>query len=272
MGCIIIYKWTFGGLSLPFGRTSNMMQAPAVFTGVTAPIASQDGVACTDVIADPREMAQFRAQAKEQYDVLFHEMEFRALRAALMHYHDASSYNRNCYYLEVAAAVIGAASISGLGALLLKWNSGGLAAFTRTTSTTATKVGLLGLLGVVVSALLEFVSKGSSGLVPTFGKRGDAHKLAAAGWQRLTRLARSRRIQLQSPAADVSDYQTWYEELVGMRQEVSEIAMVAKATHRAFNDAGRVYVFTKRKQAMFLCYKEMCKGDLEVKENYEDDD
>ena len=44
---------------------------------------------------------------------------------------------------------------------------------------TASRLGLFGLLGVAVSALLEFASKGSSKLIPTFAKRAEAHKKAA---------------------------------------------------------------------------------------------
>lgn len=214
------------------------------------------------------ENAQYRAFAREKYDDLFEELEFRCQRAAMMHYHEANRYSKHCYYMELAATLLGAASVSGLGGFLLKWTSPG--SVTSSSSTTS-RLGLFALLGATVSALLEFASKGSSKLIPTFAKREATHKKAAVWWQKLTRLTRSRRIQLRNPSLSVDDYVVWYDELVRQRQLVSAVAMVPSATYRAFNDPARVFAAIRRKRDMFLRYQEMFEGKLEVHDEYDDD-
>ena len=131
--------------------------------------------------------ARFRAYAREKYDDLFEELEFRSQRAAMMHYHEANRYSRKCYYVELIAALLGASSVSGIGVFLFQWDSGSEGMW----GASASPLGWLGMLGVVVAALLEFASKGSTKVIPTFSKRCEGHKKAAVGWQRLTRLTRS---------------------------------------------------------------------------------
>lgn len=211
------------------------------------------------------ECVTFRDYAREKYYDLFEELEFRSQRAAMMHFHEATQYSRKCYYMEVTAALLGAVSVSGVGACLLQWNSGGEA------GVMSSRLGLFGLLGVVVSAVIEIAGKGSTSLIPTLNKRLVAHKKAAVGWQRLTRLTRSYRIQLRNPALQVRDYVTWYAELVHMRQEVSKVAMVPSATYRQFNDPGRVFAALRRKRTMFLHYQEMHEGKVEVDDDFDDD-
>ena len=235
-----------------------------------------DGEDNANAATTDAEDARYRAFAREKYDDLFEELEFRCQRAAMMHYYEANTYSKHCYYMELAAALLSAASVSGIGAFLLKWtssSSGSVAATASSSSAiTASRLGLFGLLGVAVSALLEFASKGSSKLIPTFAKRAEAHKKAAVWWQKLTRLTRSRRIQLRCPSLSVEDYVAWYADLVRQRQMVSTIAMVPSATYRAFNDPARVFAAIRRRRDMFQRYQQMFQGKLEVKDDDYDDD
>nr|KAG5705571.1 hypothetical protein BaRGS_034769 [Batillaria attramentaria] len=215
-------------------------------------------------LKDP-DSTSYRNVRQREYDDLFEELEFRSQRAAMMHYHEANRYSRKCYYMEVTAALLGTASVSGVGACLLQWNSGGEAGLI------SSRLGLCGLFGAVVSLLIELAGKGSTKLIPSLNKRLVAHKKAAVGWQRLTRLTRSYRIQLRNPDLDVRDYVAWYAELVAMRQEVSKIAMVPSSTYREFNDPGRVFAALRRKRNMFLRYQEMYDGKQDVDDDYDDD-
>ncbi|KAL8595209.1 hypothetical protein ACOMHN_043362 [Nucella lapillus] len=218
----------------------------------------------------PAANARFRAYAMEHYDDLFEELEFRCQRAAMMHYHEANRYSRQCYYLELAAALLGAASVSGIGAFLVKWSGGAVCG--GGTSSTASRAGLLGLMGVLLASLLEFGSKGSSKVIPTLCKRCDGHKKAAVGWQRLTRLTRSYRIQLRNPALTTEDFMTWYAHLVQQRQHISAITLVPSATYRAFNDPARIFAALKKRREMFVQYQQMAEGKLDVKgDDYDDD-
>ncbi|XP_076469077.1 uncharacterized protein LOC143299652 [Babylonia areolata] len=230
------------------------------------PVRRDPGDPDPDPGADPHvASAQYRKYAMEHYDDLLEELEFRSQRAAMMHYHEANRYSRRCYYLEVMAALLGAASVSGIGAFLVKWcGSSG-------TCPSASRAGALGALGVVLASLLEFGSKGSSSLLPSLCKRCEGHKKAAVGWQRLTRLTRSYRIQLRNPALTPDDFMVWYAHLVQQRQKVSAIALVPSATYRAFNDPGRVFSALKRRREMFVLYQQMYEGKVDPLDLYDDD-
>ena len=189
------------------------------------------------------------------------------------------------YYMEVTAALLGATSVSGIGAFLLKCtssssssssssspsSSGWTSWFSLPSSRTATRLGLLALLGVALSALLEFASRGSSRLVPTFSRRASAHKDAAVGWQKLGRLTRSRRIQLRDPSLTPGDYAAWYAHLAEQRAAVSAVVLVPSATYRAFSDPARVFAAIRRQRDMFKRYQDMFQGKLQVLDHYDDD-
>lgn len=211
--------------------------------------------------------ATFRSYAQEKFDALLKEMKFRCQRAGLMHYYEANGYDRKCYYMELTAAIIGSASVSGIGAFLLQWNGG-----TSGTGSMTSRFGLIGLLGAGMSVLLGLLSSGSSKLIPTFSKRAEIHKEAAAGWQSLSRLAKSYRIQLRNPQLRVGDYIRWYDELVRMRESVSRIAMVSINTYKVFEDPGHVYRSLNQKRSLFLQYKKIKSKKPELKceqeENY----
>lgn len=202
-----------------------------------------------EVIDGDLDDVRFRAYAKTKFESMLKELQFRCQRASLMHYYEADRYDRKCYYVELTAALIGAISVSGIGAFLLKWTG------SSDTNGMTTRVGLLGLFGTGVSVLLEFASNGSSKLVPTFSARAESHKKAAAGWQRLTRMARSYRVQLRNPKLNVSDYVLWYDELVRMRETVSQIAMVPINTYEAFEDASFIFDMLQRRRSVFVRYQ-----------------
>ncbi|KAK6993984.1 hypothetical protein BgiMline_010559 [Biomphalaria glabrata] len=193
------------------------------------------------------EVDSFKKQAWKDYDQLYAELEFTCQRAAMMHQHEASRYDRKSFYIETAAEIVGASSIASLGVGILKKK---LNLFTS-------RMGLAAVVGLPLAAGLEFLGKGKGMALPTLHDKAEKHKNSAARWQRLARLTQSYRILMDDPRYDALQYAQWYKELVDAQQEISTIVEVPDSTVELFDDPVEVIKPLRKNKRLFQRYMEL---------------
>ncbi|CAG5131187.1 unnamed protein product [Candidula unifasciata] len=210
-------------------------------------------VVSTDRRGEPsvEEYQQYKLQTRGEYEELMIEFEFRCRRAGMMNYHESSKYNLKVYYMEVAAALLGAVSLTSIGAYFMQ--SQGTEWFSN--------MGKLGGVGVVGAFIIELMSKGSARIIPSLSRRAEAHVTAGASWQALAQKTRSYRIQLDNPKLDVPVYAEWYHDLITQREKLCSAVCIPESTYRKFNDPALVFKPLKRRKHLFLQFLELERMD-----------
>ncbi|KAI8771986.1 hypothetical protein BgiMline_010558 [Biomphalaria glabrata] len=193
------------------------------------------------------EVDSFKKQAWKDYDRLYAELEFTCQRAAMMHQHEASRYDRKSYYIESAAEIVGGSSVvSGVvGVLKNKMNL------------LTSRTGLAAVVGLPLATGLEFLGKGKGTALPTLHDKAEKHKNSAAGWQRLARLTQSYRILMDDPRYDAVQYAQWYKELVDTQQSIATIVEVPDSIVELFDDPVEVIKPLRKNKRLFQRYMKL---------------
>ncbi|XP_059177569.1 uncharacterized protein LOC131956947 [Physella acuta] len=195
------------------------------------------------------EYSAFKLQTRKEYEHLIYEFELRCHKNALINNHEASTYARRAYLTEIVAAIMGAFAVTSLGV----W----LAQKTADYSVYAANWGYLGIFAVGVAFVLQFISKGSERVLPSFSKRAEGHIKAAGAWQMLAQKAMSYRIRLDNPTLDVKTYAEWYDDLITQKEELNPIVISHGATFQKYDDPEVVYNELKKRKMLLIRYKEL---------------
>ena len=190
----------------------------------------------------------------------------------MMHYYEASRYDRKIYYMECLSAFIGSMSCTSVGVCLLQKQDISLASFSLSSLTSdkgslnPQSLGSLGAFGIGLVFVLQLLGKGSMKILPSFSRRQQLHVTAAAAWQKLAMKTRSYRIQLDNPKLDVGTYAKWYLDVISAREKLCTIVAVPQSTYTLYSDPRTVMGAMKNRRLMYLKYlqlEDLDKDDME---------
>jgi len=183
---------------------------------------------------------------RKTYATLFHELQFRSSRNALMNYYQAGVLDEQEQQTKGVVRVVGAASTAGV-----------LAGVVQKGKMLANRCGVAGLAGLPVCAAVEIFSNCSSEVLPSHAERAKKHVHAAAKWNKISERSRVARLRiLNDPHYSMDTYVGLHEALLGEREEVARIVVIPRATHQKFEeDSENVFATIKRRQLAFNRFK-----------------
>ncbi|CAG5119083.1 unnamed protein product [Candidula unifasciata] len=172
------------------------------------------------------------------YYHLFHEMQFRCTKNALMNYQQAEIYQDKGDTWKAVTSFFTAASASGI-----------LASIIQKGQILANKVGVAGLLGLPVFGAMQLLGSSTSEFVPSYLERARKHAIAAAGWMQIADTAKAMQVRLKiDPNYDLEKVSKQYDEMLQRKEMVSKEVLIPRETHSNFHsDTEKVYLaMTKR--------------------------
>jgi len=179
---------------------------------------------------------------KKIYVNLFHELQFRASKNALMNYYQAEVLDEKGYYMKTAGGVMCAASSCGI-----------LAGIVQKGKMIASRFGVAGLVGIPISAAVELYTNSASDFLPSHQERAKKHVKAAAAWNRISDRSKTARLRLLQDKQFTQDkYVALHEELLQDKESVQRSVVLPRDLHRKFNeDDANVFDAIKRRKETF---------------------
>lgn len=192
------------------------------------------------------------ARFREEYFSLFHEMQFRCTKNAMMNYHQAETYEAKGDIWSRVTSVCTAASASSVFASLLQKGQ-----------VLASRLGLAGLVGLPICGIFQFLGSSTSEFIPSYYERARKHTSAAAGWMQIAETARAMQLQMKlNPEYDLKEIARKYEELTEKKELVSKEVLIPRNTHKQFAESSEtVFLALARRRSI---YQEFL--DLEAKQ------
>ncbi|XP_055884128.1 uncharacterized protein LOC106072046 isoform X4 [Biomphalaria glabrata] len=178
-------------------------------------------------------LKSFNQQAWKEYDQLYAELQFYSERAAMMHQYEASRFDRLSSILEIAAEE--------------KHPDGVL----------SDRTGLAGVSAMLTAGGMQFMGEGKGLGLPTFHSRGEKHKIAKAGWQRLARLTQSYRILMDDPRQDAIQYAAWFKELIDYKEQLCKIVSIQDSVVEMFDEPEEVIKPMRKNKLLFQRYMDL---------------
>ncbi|XP_055884124.1 uncharacterized protein LOC106072046 isoform X1 [Biomphalaria glabrata] len=195
-------------------------------------------------------LKSFNQQAWKEYDQLYAELQFYSERAAMMHQYEASRFDRLSSILEIAAEILAVVSATCLSVYMFfkeKHPDGVL----------SDRTGLAGVSAMLTAGGMQFMGEGKGLGLPTFHSRGEKHKIAKAGWQRLARLTQSYRILMDDPRQDAIQYAAWFKELIDYKEQLCKIVSIQDSVVEMFDEPEEVIKPMRKNKLLFQRYMDL---------------
>ena len=195
---------------------------------------------------------------RKTYQTLFHEMQFRCKKNALMNYDYAEVLDKTGRQTNVASKVLAGASGAGL-----------LAGIFQRGKILTNRFGMAGIAGMPFAAAVEVFTNSTSEFMPSYQERARKHIQAAASWNRISDRARAARLRLQDdPAFTADKYVVLHEELLQLKADVAKTVVIPKEIHRKFNEnPEKVFASIHQAKEAFIQFK-----DFHMSEKKQDTD
>lgn len=163
---------------------------------------------------------------RSTYRRLFHEMQFRATKNAMMNYYEAGEMAAKGKTFKIVTNILTAATASGL-----------LAGVVKNGKLLTNKAGLAGAIGLPICSVVKFFEQSTSELLPNYNQSAKKHIIAAAGWASLAETARAERLRMDVDSKrDVNEIATAYNNLVERKAEIASQVLIAQETHHYFSE------------------------------------
>ncbi|GFR58874.1 hypothetical protein ElyMa_001780500 [Elysia marginata] len=163
---------------------------------------------------------------RSTYRRLFHEMQFRATKNALMNYYEAGEMATKGKTFKLLANVLTGVTASGL-----------LAGVVKNGKVLTNKAGLAGVIGLPICSVVKFFEQSTSELLPNYTQTAKKHISAAAGWVSLAETARAERMRIDvEPTRDVKEIAAAYNKLVEIKAKVAAEVLIPQDTHHYFSE------------------------------------
>ena len=148
---------------------------------------------------------------RSTYRRLFHELQFRATKNALMNYYEAGEMAAKGKTFKIVTNILTAATASGL-----------LAGVAKNGKVLTNKAGLAGMIGLPICSVVKFFEQSTSELLPNYSQTAKKHINAAAGWASLAETARAERMRIEIDLKrDVKDIAAVYNSLIERKAKVA---------------------------------------------------
>ncbi|RUS89831.1 hypothetical protein EGW08_002361 [Elysia chlorotica] len=185
---------------------------------------------------------------RSTYRRLFHEMQFRATKNALMNYYEAGEMTAKGKTFKIVTNILTGATASGL-----------LAGVAQNGKVLSNKAGLAGMIGLPICSVVKFFEQSTSELLPNYSQTAKKHISAAAGWSSLAETARAERMRIDvDPKRDVKDIAAVYNTLVERKTKVASEVLIPQETHRYFREHPELVVeAVKRRGDAYKQFVEM---------------
>jgi len=183
---------------------------------------------------------------RSMYSTLFHEMQFRASKNALMNYYQAGVLDEQGQRMKQSARILCAVSSAGL-----------LAGLVQKGKVLADRFGVAGLAGMPIAGAVEIFSNTSSDFLPSHAERAKKHIQAAAKWNRIAEKSKVARLRiLNDPAFTIGTVTTLHEQLLDQREAVAASVVIPRHVHRQFeDDEENVFASIKKRELAFNQFK-----------------
>uniref|UniRef100_A0A0B6YRF7 SMODS and SLOG-associating 2TM effector domain-containing protein n=1 Tax=Arion vulgaris TaxID=1028688 RepID=A0A0B6YRF7_9EUPU len=165
------------------------------------------------------------AKLRASYYSLFHEMQFRCTKNALMNYHQAEVYEQKGDIYKRVTTVFTAASATGV-----------LASIVQKGQMLASKMGVAGLIVLPICGAMQLVGSSTSEFVPSYYERARRHTCAAAGWMQVAETARTMQLWMKIDSTyDLQKVSIEYEQMLNRKESISKEVRIPRDTHKQFH-------------------------------------
>ncbi|BFZ21489.1 hypothetical protein BsWGS_24528 [Bradybaena similaris] len=188
------------------------------------------------------------ARLRAAYYSLFHEMQFRCTKNALMNYHQAEIFQDKGDTWKMVTSVFTAISASGV-----------LAGIIQKGQVLATRLGVAGLVGLPICGVMQLVGNSTSEFVPSYLERARKHASAAAGWMQIADTAKTMPVRMKmDPNYDLEKVEKLYDEILQRKEAVSKEVLIPKDTHSNFHSKTEtVYLAMAKRNNMYQEFLEL---------------
>lgn len=196
----------------------------------------------SDKVAESEGYPDYEGRLREAYFSLFHEIQFRCTKNAMMNYNQAEILQTKGDMWRWVTSICTVVSASGVfGSLLQKGE------------VLANRFGLAGLVGLPICGALQCFGNSTSELIPSFHERAKKHASAAAGWMQIAEIARTMQIQMKfDPTYDLETIKQQYDELSKRKEVISKEILIPRDSHKQFGqDPEKVYLAIARRKSMY---------------------